>query len=115
LLARNIWSGRYYGNDTPPAGGFLVALQDTDGDGRADVKARFGDGVATGSAGGTGVALYNGWLYAEVNDRIVRYALLPGSVAPTGARPPLGPISPAENGCGATVTSPRSRARSPTA
>src|SRR5262249_7491090 len=27
----NTWSGRYYGNDTPPAGGFLVALQDTKG------------------------------------------------------------------------------------
>jgi len=25
----NTWSGRYYGNDMPPAGGFLVALQDT--------------------------------------------------------------------------------------
>src|SRR5690242_20120443 len=27
----NTWSGRYYDNDTPPAGGFLVALQDTQG------------------------------------------------------------------------------------
>src|SRR6476661_2919591 len=33
----NTWSGRYYGNDTPPSGGFLVALQDTKGTGRADV------------------------------------------------------------------------------
>src|SRR5262245_48637600 len=32
----NTWSGRYYGNDTPPAGGFLVALRDTTGDGVAD-------------------------------------------------------------------------------
>ena len=30
----NTWSGRYYGNDTPPAGGFLVALQDTKGTGK---------------------------------------------------------------------------------
>jgi glucose/arabinose dehydrogenase/mono/diheme cytochrome c family protein len=81
----NTWSGRYYGNDKPPAGGFLVALQDTDGDGRADVNTRFGDSVATGSAGGTGIALYKDWLYAEVNDRIVRYALPTGSVAPSGA------------------------------
>src|SRR5712691_9043656 len=36
----NTWSGRYYGNDTPPAGGFLVALHDTNGDGRADVTLR---------------------------------------------------------------------------
>jgi hypothetical protein len=49
----NTWSGRYYGNDTPPAGGFLVALQDTKGDGRADVKVRFGESIQTGSAGGT--------------------------------------------------------------
>src|SRR5262249_10355997 len=31
----NTWSGRYYGNDRPPPGGFLVALQDTKGDGHA--------------------------------------------------------------------------------
>src|SRR5262245_47116131 len=33
----NTWSGLYYQNDEPPAGGFLVALHDTTGDGRADV------------------------------------------------------------------------------
>src|SRR5437667_4971815 len=49
----NTWSGRYYGNDTPPAGGFLVGLQDSKGEGRADVQIRFGDSVQTGSAGGT--------------------------------------------------------------
>src|SRR5580698_6951600 len=32
----NTWSGDYYGNDAPPAGGFLVALQDTSGRGKAD-------------------------------------------------------------------------------
>jgi hypothetical protein len=31
------------GHGLPPAGGFLVALQDTNGDGRADVNIRFGD------------------------------------------------------------------------
>src|ERR1700676_5150974 len=61
----NTWSGRYYGNDKPPAGGFLVALQDTRGNGHADVNIRFGQTVADGSAGGTGIALYNGALYAE--------------------------------------------------
>jgi glucose/arabinose dehydrogenase/mono/diheme cytochrome c family protein len=71
----NTWSGRYYGSDTPPAGGFLVALQDSDGDGRADVNIRFGDTYAQGSHGGTGIALYKNGLYAEVNDRIVRYGL----------------------------------------
>ena len=81
----NTWSGRYYGNDKPPAGGFLVALQDTRGNGHADVNIRFGQTVADGSAGGTGIALHNGALYAEVNDRIVRYALPAGTLAPTAA------------------------------
>jgi glucose/arabinose dehydrogenase len=81
----NTWSGRYYGNDKPPAGGFLIALQDTRGNGLADVNIRFGQTVADGSAGGTGIALYNGALYAEVNDRIVRYALPAGTVVPTAA------------------------------
>jgi glucose/arabinose dehydrogenase/mono/diheme cytochrome c family protein len=80
----NTWSGVYYGKDTPPAGGFLVALRDTTGDGRADVMARFGDSVQSGGAGGTGLRLYNGALYAEANDKIVRYSLPTGSVAPTG-------------------------------
>src|ERR1700738_2107674 len=71
----NTWSGRYYKNDKPPAGGFLVALQDTKGTGKADVITRFGDGVAEGSAGGTGIQLYSGAIYAEVNDRIMKYAL----------------------------------------
>ncbi len=29
VLYVNTWSGRYYRNDKPPAGGFLVALKDT--------------------------------------------------------------------------------------
>jgi hypothetical protein len=36
----NTWSGIYYHNDTPPPGGFLIALQDTKGDGRADKTVR---------------------------------------------------------------------------
>ncbi len=81
----NTWSGRYYGNDTPLSGGFLVALQDTNGDGRADVSVRFGASVQSGSAGGTGIALYRGALFAEADDRIVRYALPAGGIAPTEA------------------------------
>ena len=83
----NTWSGDYYtyGHvDRLPRGGFLVALGDTGNAGRADVIRRFGDGVDQGSAGGTGIALYNNALYAEVNDRIVRYALTPGTPVPTG-------------------------------
>jgi glucose/arabinose dehydrogenase/mono/diheme cytochrome c family protein len=81
----NTWSGTYYGNDKPPAGGFLVALKDTHGGGRADVNVRFGTGIERANAGGTGIALYNGALFAETNDRIVRYALPAGKVAPATA------------------------------
>jgi glucose/arabinose dehydrogenase/mono/diheme cytochrome c family protein len=79
----NTWSGNYYGNDKPPAGGFLVALRDTTDDGRADRIVRFGDSVQSGGAGGTGIAVYRGHLYAEANDRIVRYRL-GEALAPTG-------------------------------
>ncbi len=79
----NTWSGRYYHDDTPPPGGFLIALQDTKGDGRADKVVRFGPTKAEGNAGGTGVAIYKGYLYAETNDRIVRYQLPSSGIEPT--------------------------------
>src|SRR5271165_1692275 len=78
VLYVNTWSGRYYGDDTPHAGGFLVALQDTTGSGRADINQRFGETVASGGAGGTGIALYEGALFAEINDKIVKYPLPAG-------------------------------------
>lgn len=81
----NTWSGRYYGNQPAHAGGFLVALQDKNGDGRAEVVERFGETAQTGGAGGTGIFIYKDWLYAEINDRIVRYALAPGSIVPRTA------------------------------
>jgi glucose/arabinose dehydrogenase/mono/diheme cytochrome c family protein len=81
----NTWSGRYYGMfDSPHAGGFLVALQDTKGTGTADLNQRFGETTATGGAGGTGIGLYKTWLYAEINDKIVRYALSSGAIVPAG-------------------------------
>ncbi len=85
----NTWSGRYYGNDTPHAGGFLVALQDTTGAGKADVNQRFGETVQSGGAGGTGIGLYHGALYAEINDKIVRYSLPAGSIVPKGPSTPI--------------------------
>ena len=80
----NTWSGVYYGNDKPHDGGFLIALKDTKGTGHADVNVRFGPTFAEGGHGGTGIWLYKNWLYAELNDKIVRYALKDGEVAPTG-------------------------------
>ena len=78
----NTWSGRYYGKEAQHAGGFLVALQDTGATGKADSIQRFGETTQSGGAGGTGIGLYKGALYAEINDRIVRYALAPGSNVP---------------------------------
>jgi glucose/arabinose dehydrogenase/cytochrome c5 len=85
VLYVNTWSGKYYGNDAVPAGGFLVALQDQDGKGRADVIKRFGETVPSGGHGGTGIGMYNGSIYAESNDSIVRYSLPRGEIVPSEA------------------------------
>ncbi len=84
VLYVNTWSGVYYDNDKPPAGGFLIALKDSKSTGRADIVKRFGDGVAQGSAGGTGIGFYNGAIYAEENDKIVRFALPKDALVPDG-------------------------------
>ncbi|HEX4051568.1 MAG TPA: c-type cytochrome [Steroidobacteraceae bacterium] len=80
----NTWSGRYYANQPVHPGGFLVALQDTTGSGSANVIERFGQTLQQGNHGGTGIALYHGYLYAESNDRIVRYKLAADSIVPQG-------------------------------
>ena len=65
------WSGRAesftstpgrgdYGSDKPHDGGFLLALQDKAGTGKADVIERFGETVQSGGAGGTGIGIYKG-------------------------------------------------------
>jgi glucose/arabinose dehydrogenase len=58
--------------------GGILALRDTNSDGKADTTARFGE------LGGTGVALYGGYLYADHKSRIVRYPLSKGSLTPSG-------------------------------
>jgi glucose/arabinose dehydrogenase/mono/diheme cytochrome c family protein len=80
----NTWSGEYYGNETPRPGGFLVALQDKSGAGKAEVIEHFGETSQNGAAGGTGIAIFNGSLYAELNDKIVRYRLPSESIVPSG-------------------------------
>jgi glucose/arabinose dehydrogenase/mono/diheme cytochrome c family protein len=88
----NTWSGRYYPpNDVPPAGGFLLALRDEKGSGKADVIRRFGATRESGAAGGLGIGLYNGALYAEEKDRILRYSLPAGQVVPES--PPQNVVS----------------------
>ncbi|HEY2675663.1 MAG TPA: c-type cytochrome, partial [Steroidobacteraceae bacterium] len=57
-------------------------LKDTAGTGQADVNQRFGETVQSGGAGGTGIGIYKDWLYAELNDKILKYPLVKGSVLP---------------------------------
>ena len=62
----------------PDAPGGIVALRDTNGDGRADVQERFGE------SGGTGIAIYNGHLYLSRDDAVVRFPLKAGQLLPAG-------------------------------
>src|SRR6266852_23935 len=81
----NTWSGKYYQGPTHP-GGFLIALRDTNNDGKADIVKRFGPGAQQKNEGGTGIGIYKGALYAEEGDtitkRIVRYAISTDSMTP---------------------------------
>ena len=83
----NTWSGSYYSGPTH-SGGFLVALRDTNNDGKADIVKRFGPTASQNNGGGTGIGLFSGGLYAEEGDsvakRIVRYAISTDSMTPSG-------------------------------
>ena len=84
----NTWSGKYYQGPTHP-GGFLVALRDTNNDGKADIIKRFGPDTQHKNGGGTGIGIYKGALYAEEGDtitkQIVRYAISADSMTPASA------------------------------
>ena len=54
----------------------ILALRDTDGDGRADVREGFADFY------GTGMAIHDGFLYASSERAIYRYALEAGELVP---------------------------------
>ncbi len=58
--------------------GPLLALRDTDGDGRADVTKSFGGG------GGSGLMLHDGWLYHSTDKDVLRYKYTPGELVPAG-------------------------------
>lgn len=83
VLYVNTWSGIYYRNGPVPPGGMLVALKAGGGGDKADQIVRFGPSHAQGDHGGTGIGFYDGYIYAEANDRIVRYKLPPDGIAPT--------------------------------
>ena len=65
------------GSRTGGPGG-VVALRDTTGDGVTDLRVRFGD------AGGTGIALRDGYLYLAPNWGVLRYPLASGELRPSG-------------------------------
>ncbi|MFW6205780.1 MAG: PQQ-dependent sugar dehydrogenase, partial [Gemmatimonadota bacterium] len=58
--------------------GGSLALRDTTGDGVFDVQVRFDDG------GGTGIELWEDWVYVGRDDAVVRYRLSPDQPAPEG-------------------------------
>lgn len=60
--------------------GGVLALRDTTGDGRADVRTWF----ARSPVGGTGLALPGGWLYFGSDDAVVRYRHRVGDLEPAG-------------------------------
>ncbi|HMI43458.1 MAG TPA: PQQ-dependent sugar dehydrogenase [Gemmatimonadaceae bacterium] len=59
--------------------GGLIALRDTNADGRADIRARVAD------ASHSGMALRIPWLYSSSVTSVLRYRLDSGSLAPIGA------------------------------
>ena len=54
----------------------IVALRDSNGDGRADVTEKFGSG------GGTGIAVHDGWLYHSSTSAVYRYPMAAGQLVP---------------------------------
>ncbi len=58
--------------------GAIMALRDTNGDGRFEVQEKFGD------QGGTGIALRPGYLYHAQDTAIVRYPINAGALKPSG-------------------------------
>jgi glucose/arabinose dehydrogenase len=58
--------------------GGVVALRDTNGDGKFEVKEHFGQGSLTG------IALRNGYLYVAGLNTVLRYKMKPGDLKPAG-------------------------------
>ncbi len=66
------------GRGTPESGGGVVALRDTNGDGKFDMREQIGSGSTTG------VALHNGYLYLAHPRTVERFKMTTGQLAPTG-------------------------------
>jgi glucose/arabinose dehydrogenase len=59
----------------------LLALRDTDNDGHADIQEVFGDYEDTGEYG-TGMRIYNGYIYFSTAGEVYRIKLTPGKLVP---------------------------------
>ncbi len=60
----------------------VIALRDTNGDGRADIIKTFG-GLARERSYGTAMRIYNGYLYFSSELYVYRYKLTPGQLVPS--------------------------------
>jgi len=69
-------NGDVFVADQTPGGGGVLALRDTDGDGKADQTARFG------TRPGNGIYFKSPYLYFAPNDRIERYLMSSASLTP---------------------------------
>ncbi|MEQ6121957.1 c-type cytochrome [Reichenbachiella sp. MALMAid0571] len=65
----------------PDVQGENVGLRDTTNDGKADIIERFGDYGKDGSYG-TGMRIYQGYLYFSTAGRVMRHKLAPGKLIP---------------------------------
>lgn len=73
--------------------GGIIALRDSDGDGRMDVIREFGP-----AEGGTHVLLHDGWLYHSSRNAVYRYKFTPGELVPAGKPETVVRDLPAGNG-----------------
>ncbi len=64
----------------PKDGAAILALRDTTGDGRADIKEYFGEDV-----GGSGIGIHDGYVYYTSNTAVYRIKLEEGTLSPSGA------------------------------
>ena len=72
-------NGDVFVNVQGNSGPGVLALRDTNRDGKADLRQSWG------GQGGTGIALDGEYLYATANNSIVRYRVAPGALMPMGA------------------------------
>lgn len=79
----NTWRSPYDTTRRVPPGGYVVALRDTNSDGKADLIRRFGTTSESGSKGGTGIAIRDRALYVEADSSIIWHVLPPDSLVPT--------------------------------